>query len=1387
MSRVLHTQDIRPLVRGERLLLFFFVIFPGNHTPACFTNYLSALMGKRVAELAVTEFFKALVGEQILEKGVAARGTLGIAYRLSATFSLKALQLLAGEAAKAGWWPAVSHLDHALAGEWLGAELAHAVRNYVDVRQVWQVSETLRALLVGGPAAVGGVPADARYPLVSVHWAAVGHLMGLLAPGEILPAEEMPDPHAAVSLLPVLFEFGFLHGRDLRAVLLMARKTLAAVHPAPPACLLCTFCALAVWTNQRDILNSAASFVRTGSPAESFARLCLDVFEGRFEAAEAAFASGAVNFRGVFPTDVSTPVWLLGSALAFRQRAPMTRISKYAEQLKVSVPDLLHWHPVGRSQVEDLKERRTSLFNHLMTAGWVDWKAPKLVASVEDQLGPAREAFLAGYSTLAAVYLAESRRTQPGRPEIEKFDAILRKEGVLSLIEDVSPEPGWKQALQAIETCLPARGATARSEQVLNGTVGWALRLVPFGQGEATRYACASLVPYYRGPRGREDGRDDKCLTLKGLAGPKYRACLTSCDTEVLQILLKNAYSSRVAYSVPNEALELLCGHPRLVVTADGLSEGEAHPTIKLVRCLCEVKTTKMPTGELLLAVPAWLLAASSEAFVLRQDDTTTYNYYALTKRIHDVLAIFAAQPAPGLLTIPAEGEALAKKVLVRLASEMTVGGDVVPDTEGALAKVTGDTTPHVRLVYANEALSIALVVEPIANRAVAVCEPGIGLPQRLVQLRGGRTVLLTRDLVAEEAAAAAVRVTLEPFDAWATAKNRWLISDAGAALEALRTLKALGGVRLEWPEGEKVRVTGPKTGGVHIEASGEDWFQVGGDVVLDDGRVLKLVELLRALANREGNFVRFGENDYLYLSNELLRRLDALAVATDVKATRDAETAGLSAAALPMLAKAFAGASEGDDLPDLPTSVATRVETIQHAFDEAISLPPRFKGELRAYQETGYRWLTRLASCGFGACLADDMGLGKTIQIIALLLARQADGASLVVAPASVCPNWVRELARFAPTLNVVQPAEMKEWPALRAGDVVVASYGLLVSREESFKESAWNGVVLDEAQAVKNAETQRAKIACALSSKFRVAATGTPVENRLEEFASIFAFLNPGLLGTAKEFEKRFVEAGFATSALKRLVEPFVLRRLKRDVLKELPEKTEVTLRVTLDADERAAYEACRVDALASLKAKGEETNRISILAALMRLRRFCCHPSLVFPEATKSAKLEAVMELLGNLREGGHRALVFSQFVDFLGIVRTALEEREWSYRYLDGSTPAAERVSSVDAFQRGDGDFFLISLKAGGTGLNLTAANYVVLLDPWWNPAVEDQAADRAHRIGQRLPVTVYRVVAEDTVEDRILDLHESKRAVSADLLENAKGESLSVDQLMALFK
>jgi SNF2 family DNA or RNA helicase len=357
------------------------------------------------------------------------------------------------------------------------------------------------------------------------------------------------------------------------------------------------------------------------------------------------------------------------------------------------------------------------------------------------------------------------------------------------------------------------------------------------------------------------------------------------------------------------------------------------------------------------------------------------------------------------------------------------------------------------------------------------------------------------------------------------------------------------------------------------------------------------------------------------------------------------------------------------------------------------------------------------------------------------------------------------------------------------------VCSYGVMQNEIEALSALEFETVVVDEAQAIKNVGAQRTKAARRLRGRFRIATSGTPIENHLGELWSIMSFTNPGLLGTRQRFEDRFArriaidQDALAADQLRRLVAPFLLRRLKSDVLSELPAKTEISLSIELGDEERALYESIRQKALQAIaQPNAPGAQRLRVLAELMRLRRAACHPELVAPgSGIQSSKLTALKTLVEELREGGHKALVFSQFVDHLEQVRAWLDEAGIDYQYLVGATPEKERARAIEAFQGGVGDLFLISLKAGGFGLNLTAADYVVILDPWWNPAAEDQAADRAHRIGQQRPVTVYRLVARATVEERIVALHEKKRNLADSLLDGmSDAVPLDIDALRELF-
>ena len=458
-------------------------------------------------------------------------------------------------------------------------------------------------------------------------------------------------------------------------------------------------------------------------------------------------------------------------------------------------------------------------------------------------------------------------------------------------------------------------------------------------------------------------------------------------------------------------------------------------------------------------------------------------------------------------------------------------------------------------------------------------------------------------------------------------------------------------------------------------------------------------------------------------------------------------------------------------------------------------------KATLRPYQQVGVRWLYLLAKLGLGACLADDMGLGKTIQVLALLESRRGPkkkprAPSLVVAPRSLIHNWIEEARRFTPQLRVLDytgQQRNEQFGNFENCDLVMTTYGTLRRDIGRLKDFDFNYCVLDEAQSIKNADSHSAKACRLLRARHRLAMTGTPVENHLGELWSLFEFLNPGMLGRSAALKRLSASAPgkdpAAIEALAKGLRPFLLRRTKEQVLSELPEKTEQTLYCQLEKKQRKLYDDLRNhyrDLLTKrIDSVGLKKSKIQVLEALLRLRQAACHPGLIDPKQAgqPSAKLEALLEQLKEVLAEGHKALVFSQFTSLLAIVRKELDRRAIAYEYLDGKT--RNRKEKVDRFQENPAcPLFLISLKAGGLGLNLTAADYVFILDPWWNPAVEAQAVDRAHRIGQTRRVFAYRLIARDTVEEKILELqrHKQKLAEAIVSADNSLIRSLTADDL-----
>lgn len=649
---------------------------------------------------------------------------------------------------------------------------------------------------------------------------------------------------------------------------------------------------------------------------------------------------------------------------------------------------------------------------------------------------------------------------------------------------------------------------------------------------------------------------------------------------------------------------------------------------------------------------------------------------------------------------------------------------------------------------------------------------------------------------------------------------RRFLLRDRAAEEQAHETLRSLGFREIK-SYGEVRRELSPRNlpravrellaAGWHVEAEGKvyrrpgafslsvtsgiDWFELHGEIRFDD-RTAKLPELLSALKRGE-NLVPLDDGTFGMLPEEWLKKYGILAGF----GTAHGDHFRFSRCQVGLLDALLAS---------LPEFACDHV--FQHAREELMNFegiqscdpPEGFTGTLRGYQKDGLGWIHFLERFGFGGCLADDMGLGKTVQVLAMLEERRQkrsaapqeagkgkgqirrDGfhrPSLVVVPKSLVFNWIQEAKRFTPQLKILDhtgAGRLKPGDHFENYDLILTTYGTLRNDVVEFKDVQFDYCILDEGQTIKNASTQSAKATRLLKADHRLVLSGTPIENHLGELWSLFEFLNPGMLGSATVFKLSGPGACNPDPETRRLLgralRPFILRRTKGQVARELPEKLEETLYCDLDSKQRKLYNELRDHyrrtLLDQVERDGINKSKIQILEALLRLRQAACHPGLIdrLKKSHPSAKLEVLLPQLEQIMEEEHKALVFSQFTSFLAIVREQLDQKKTPYAYLDGQTRNRETV--VKQFQTNpDCRLFLISLKAGGLGLNLTAAEYVYLLDPWWNPAVEAQAIDRTHRIGQTRKVFAYRIIARDTVEEKVLELQQTKREL-ADAIINA---------------
>lgn len=659
--------------------------------------------------------------------------------------------------------------------------------------------------------------------------------------------------------------------------------------------------------------------------------------------------------------------------------------------------------------------------------------------------------------------------------------------------------------------------------------------------------------------------------------------------------------------------------------------------------------------------------------------------------------------------------------------------------------------------------IHVSAAVRPFAESPITF-EPGEGRSSIVASTAAG-PVQVIRDRVAEKLNLTALTTRLETEGLCLSDRNEWRLTlpECLRFLEILRQEpeKAL----VEWPRGMKFAVSRPPISAdaltLGVGRVGQ-WLEIEGGTKLDRKLMIPIADLLTRLRESEDGFIRLSDTEFVAVTKELrhvLSALDGLGKASK----KGLKISAFSAESVEALEDAGVAVS-----PDEATrTLVARMRTAESLSPE---VPKGLAAELRDYQLEGFRWLSRLASWGAGA---------------------------LIVTPASVLLNWRDELARFAPSLAVTVLNSADRSAAVTAagpGDVLLVTYGVLATDSETITARSWATAVLDEAHAIKNRETKMSKAVMRLEADARVLLTGTPLQNHLSEIWNLMEFANSGLLGSLQDFAERFVipiERNRDPSCqrlLKRILSPFILRRTKAEVAGELPGKTEITLRVELSAEERALYESLRESAQKRLDEK--EINPIEVLGELTKLRQTACRPALIDPKLPiESSKTRAFLELAEELVSGGHRALVFSQFTSHLALIRRELDARGVEHLYLDGSMSSSERIRLVDAFQKGSMPLFLISLKAGGTGLNLTGADMVVHFDPWWNPAVEDQATDRAYRLGQRSNVQVFKLIMKGTVEEKIYELQEKKKSLIDQMIKPGENflAKLTEEEIRALFQ
>ncbi len=964
----------------------------------------------------------------------------------------------------------------------------------------------------------------------------------------------------------------------------------------------------------------------------------------------------------------------------------------------------------------------------------------------------------------------------------ESKDALKLKKDLNSffIADIIEKKEHWHIILNALSS-IKIKPTAANKDQPDRKRIAWYIGY------DRKRNICLEIEPVEQSYSEKTGWSSGKPISLKRLKNDSSKIPFLS-DQDIRAISYIKAYSQNyyggLDYSLDSNVLVELVGHPFLFwsdfKTRFDLERGEPELTVEENNADNTIKLLLHPNN-----------IDENEKYTLHLETPSRLKLIVFSNEHRQIAKILS-----GLnVKIPKEAKEQVLKAITNLSSSILIQSDI-GGAESQTEKVEAFSKPYLHLLPYDEGLRITGFCRPFAGKG-PYYKPGKGGKILIAEIEG-KKLSTTRNLLEEEMRfSELLRLcpTLQSISL--VSEYEWILEEPETCLEVLSEIQTIGDIAvIEWPEGERFRIK--KQADISKFHMGikkdNDWFSVNGTLDLGNKDVIEMQVLLELLGQSPSRFIKMSDGSFLALTATFRKQLDELQAFSEL--TKD----GLRFS--PLIAPL---------MEDMTLQVASlkadkawksQVEKLKEIKNFKPELPNTFQATLRDYQIEGFEWLARLSHWGVGACLADDMGLGKTIQSLAILLTRAASGPSLVIAPSSVCMNWHTESLRFAPTITTIQFGGKNREEVvknLKPYDVLVCSYGMIQQEDvaEILKSVGWQVVILDEAQAIKNMSTKRSQAVMSLKAGFRLLTTGTPIENHLGELWNLFRFLNPGLLGSLEKFNERFaipIEKNKDKSArnqLKKLIQPFLLRRMKNQVLDELPEKTDITLQVELSDKERAFYEALRLNAIKKLASKDllPGQKHLQILAEIMKLRRACCNTKLVEAKIDlPSSKFEAFTEILEELLENKHKALVFSQFVDHLSIIKKYLEEKKISFQYLDGSTPMKDRKTRVDAFQKGEGEVFLISLKAGGTGLNLTAADYVIHMDPWWNPAVEDQASDRAHRIGQKRPVTVYRLVAKDTIEAKIVDLHKHKRDLADSLLEETDmSGKISADELLNLLK